>query len=197
MALCQFIIYALQDPITFEIRYIGKSQKGLNRPQYHLKKFLYNKRLQKYPLYKWIKKNIKHEAVPKILIIQEFNTAEPLNEAEKFWIDYFKKQGCPLLNMTEGGEGAPGYQFTIQDKQNISKKTKIWWENLDLKIKEKITKNNLSYHGKNKITVIDQYGNHYKSLSDAAEKIGCHVSAISQAISNNRNCKGFYFKRST
>lgn len=190
------IIYGLQDPITFEIRYIGKTEKGLSRPEYHLKKFLYNKKIQKYPLYKWVKKCIKLGKIPKILIIQQFHNSKYLNDAEIFWIDFFKKQGSPILNMTKGGDGVIGYYHTDEDKLNISKKTKFWWENLDINIKQKIIKNNLTNHGKNKIKVIDQYGNYYSSLSDAAKKIGCGVSAVSQAISNNRECKGFYFKRS-
>lgn len=31
-----YLIYALQDPNTKEIRYIGRSTKGLKRPQNHL-----------------------------------------------------------------------------------------------------------------------------------------------------------------
>lgn len=39
----KFLIYGLTDPITDELRYIGRSSSGLNRPRQHLAPSVYNK----------------------------------------------------------------------------------------------------------------------------------------------------------
>lgn len=103
MATSKFLIYALQDPITFEIRYIGKSCSGLRRINRHFKKceHKYDKNKRKI---NWIESLKKQKLLPNIVIIQEHYDPEILAKAEAYWIDYFHKQNCPLLNISLGGE---------------------------------------------------------------------------------------------
>lgn len=115
------IIYALQDPNTYEIRYIGKSMRGLYRPNLHLLPCYYNSpRHETYPLYRWIRKLARKSYTPNIIIVQSFENKEHLNEAEKYWISYFKNQ-YPLLNTTIGGDGSLGYKYTQEQRNNLSK----------------------------------------------------------------------------
>jgi len=192
--MCNNIIYALQDPRTFEIRYVGLTTKGLARPNEHLKRFT-TKKVAKFPIYKWIKKLDKLNLKPHILVIQEFNESKCLFDAEIYWISYFKNQGSPLLNCTSGGDGVRNMIVTDEFKKKVSDGTKIWWQQLDKTVKDKIIKNNLTNRGNNKMKLIDQFKNEYTSLTDASIKIKSSISAISLAIKDNRPCKGFLFTK--
>lgn len=95
------IIYGLLDPITLEIRYIGQSRVGISRPKSHmqpssLKLYKTNKNLNKKQA--WIKSLLIKGLKPKIIILEEFDSPEYLNEAEEFWIIYFKYIGANLTN---------------------------------------------------------------------------------------------------
>ena len=96
----KYIIYALQDPFTFEIRYIGKSCSGLKRIKRH---FNFNEQKNDKNKHKvnWINSLTR---LPNILIIQTLNSNKELIQAECYWIDYFRKQNSPLLNISNGGE---------------------------------------------------------------------------------------------
>lgn len=120
------LVYALQDPRTKEIRYIGKSTKGLKRPKYHLLPCYYaNKKHDKIPLYLWIRKLARLGLKPEILILQEIDTAQNLAKAELYWIDYFKFQGSPLTNVLDASSmGNLGFKFSLEQRQNMSKARK-------------------------------------------------------------------------
>lgn len=99
----KYLIYALSDPTTNQIKYIGQSSRGMVRPRGHFYPSNYNQR-KTYKDY-WIKSLIAKGIMPVIDIIEEFNSKEELNEAEKFWISYFRYIGCILTNTAEGGAG--------------------------------------------------------------------------------------------
>lgn len=40
-----------------------------------------------------------------------------VNDAERFWIAYFKSIGATLYNLTIGGEGTVGYKHTVEAKE--------------------------------------------------------------------------------
>lgn len=184
------IIYALQDPNTYEIRYIGLSSKGLLRPLEHFKRYT-TKKIAHYPIYRWIKKLARKNQVPKIIVLQEFEDKKFLQDAEIYWISYFKSINSPLLNCTNGGDGVKNRIIDDNFRKKISIGTKKWWDTLDINIKNRIKENNLTGHGKEKIKLIDQHGNVYESMTDAAKQIKCNISAISIAIKKNRPCKGY------
>lgn len=104
MSSAKYIIYGLVDPISRELRYIGKSSTGLQRARCHL----IPSRLRLDDTYKarWIKKCIADGARPLILTLEE-TSKDLLDEAEIFWIEYMKSIGSPLTNLTTGGDGAP------------------------------------------------------------------------------------------
>lgn len=120
------IVYALQDPRTKEIRYVGKSTKGLKRPRYHLLPCYYaSKKHDKFPLYIWIRKLIRLGLKPNIIIIQEVDTPENLSKAELYWIEYFKSVGSPLTNVLDASSmGNIGFRFSKEQKEKMSKTRK-------------------------------------------------------------------------
>lgn len=105
----EILIYKLIDPITNEIRYIGKTKNNLQKRLYeHLTK---RNLLSKTHKNNWIKsllyKNIK-PIIELVEIVDEINW----KEKEIFYIKELKEKGVKLTNTTEGGDGALGTKRT-------------------------------------------------------------------------------------
>jgi hypothetical protein len=94
-------IYALIDPITKDVRYIGKS----NNP--HKRLFGHNGHIRaktKSHKHFWIKSLLDQGFVPTILILEKCEKSI-WQEREKDWIKFGRKLKWPLTNMADGGEG--------------------------------------------------------------------------------------------
>lgn len=104
--------------------YIGISSHGLSRPKYHGNDF--NLRSHSgYPVVKWIKKLKAKNLSYEITVLDEFASATPLYDAERFHIAYAKSIGLKLLNCTEGGEGLSNPTDEVRKKlseNNLGKK---------------------------------------------------------------------------
>lgn len=99
------MIYGLVDPMTNELRYIGKSSRGLKRPLEHAKHARKSSNPRSH-LYRWIKKLQAFGHDPEIISIEDGHPDEDdLNEAERFFISYFRSIGSRLTNATLGGDG--------------------------------------------------------------------------------------------
>lgn len=84
--------------------YVGKSTRGMDRPKEHGSP----RNIQRYgylPICRWITKGRSVGSEYKITVLETCSTAEELNEAERFYIAYFRSIGVPLLNLSEGGDG--------------------------------------------------------------------------------------------
>lgn len=115
----QFIIYALIDPRTDEVRYIGKSTIGLRRPNQHMKAYSLIGNTHKN---NWIKSLQLISLNPVIDILEVHTNKVDLNEAECFYISYLKSIGCNLTNVTNGGEGTEGYTHKEATVETIRRK---------------------------------------------------------------------------
>lgn len=89
-------IYALKDPITEEIRYIGKS----DNPEIRLKNHIYKCKQSKKHSAQWIQSLINKELKPILEILEECNK-DIWEEREIYWISKYNN----LTNHTTGGEG--------------------------------------------------------------------------------------------
>lgn len=118
----KYLVYALVDPRSQEWRYIGKSCSGLKRPKQHMSAaVLRNERSYKAS---WIKQLHKEGLVYQIEILEVFENEDRLSEAECEWIVECRKNGVPLTNKTDGGDGVCGYVHTKQAKDAIGSKNK-------------------------------------------------------------------------
>jgi len=98
MSLTTFI-YGLVDPRTQYLRYIGKSNRPeVRRWRHNCADGTKNHRTD------WLRSLKKERLKPELFIIEQVPMAE-WEEAERFWICYFKGIGCPLVNGTSGGDG--------------------------------------------------------------------------------------------
>jgi hypothetical protein len=114
----KMIVYALSHPVTGEVRYIGKSERGLRRPKEHGKCYHY-KRLSHTPLYRWIQK-LKNQGLDyAIEVVEECLDRPSLMTAERYWISQFRAWGFRLLNICDGGEGFTGHH-TNETKAKIA-----------------------------------------------------------------------------
>lgn len=94
-------IYALVDPDTDEVRYIGKSGRGFVRPNEQIRQVKHPKTHKE----RWINKLFRENKKPKIEIIRYCLSEVDLNVSEMEFIKYYKSIGANLTNGTRGGEG--------------------------------------------------------------------------------------------
>lgn len=93
-------IYILKDPITSEIKYVGKSNNPSVRLIEHIRKSKYKKTYKN----NWINGLLDVGLTPLIEIVEKVLVSEWSN-CEKKWISYYKENGCKLTNLTDGGDG--------------------------------------------------------------------------------------------
>ncbi len=113
----KYIVYALKDPRTQEIRYIGKSTSGMRRALQHkdsssLKKICHKNN--------WIKSLLSSGLMYQIDILQECASNEETIQQEVYWIKFHKEAGANLTNLTDGGEGTLGRLASEETRQLIS-----------------------------------------------------------------------------
>ena len=123
MTEAKYLIYGLANPITRNVRYIGRSSTGIERPRRHWK----NENILNDGLYvhNWCKKMLNLGFEPAVIIFEEFEEAadinEKLNSAEMKWISYYKIRGARLTNLTDGGEGCLNPSEFTREKMRDTK----------------------------------------------------------------------------
>ena len=105
----KLFIYSLIDPITNEVRYVGKTYN----PEKRYKQHIYKSKIGKTHRDFWIQKLIKIGQKPIINVIEECNE-ENWMVREQYYISMYDN----LTNLTNGGEGTHGY---TPSKETIEK----------------------------------------------------------------------------
>jgi len=108
-------IYALIDPFTKEIRYIGKSIRPKERLTNHCNEKSKTWRTN------WIQSVLKKGKRPEISILQSLEDNEDWQKAEIQWIKRGKKLGWRLTNCTDGGDGL------VNPPEEVKKKIAKTW----------------------------------------------------------------------
>lgn len=98
----RYFIYGLKDPRTDQVRYIGKSETGLTRPNNHTSPSFLKRRCRKSS---WLLSLLRSNFRPSIVILEEAEDRADLNSMERFWIAQGLGLAWPLTNMTKGGDG--------------------------------------------------------------------------------------------
>jgi hypothetical protein len=122
-------IYALIDPSTNEVRYVGKSKDPETRLIEHCK----NKQNIRSHKTHWIDDLKKRNLIPKLKIIEECDDLI-WEKREIYWIEFYKKIGLVLTNSTSGGEGGA---VDTETRKRISEKCKLLWQDEEYIEKQK------------------------------------------------------------
>lgn len=114
----EHVIYGLFDPETNQLRYIGYTSNTKSR-------YMSHHRLSslKYSTHKnhWLKSLIAKGQKAEMFILETYQTAEELPQAEIELVEYYKSIGCDLVNGTKGGDGIIGYNHSDETKLKMSK----------------------------------------------------------------------------
>lgn len=86
-------IYALVDPRTSKIRYIGQTINLEQRYRTHCEGAETN------PKGIWVSELRDVKLTPTLVVLEEVNERESMSYKEKWWIAVMKKRGCDLLNV--------------------------------------------------------------------------------------------------
>lgn len=122
-------IYALIDPRTREVRYIGKSVDPLRRLDCHLDDKDSSLRKSR-----WLKK-LGERPILKIL---ESGVGSSWIESERWWIKFYREEvGADLTNLTDGGEGLLGIRFSAESRAKMAVRKGV---KLSAEIKDRISK---------------------------------------------------------
>lgn len=93
-------IYALIDPRTHKVRYVGKSDD----PTLRLWAHLHNESRPNTHKSRWIRQLVSEGFTPQLVILERVKS-EDWQTAEIKWIAHFRKAGSNLTNSTNGGDG--------------------------------------------------------------------------------------------
>lgn len=107
-------IYALTEPHTNEIRYVGWTIDPQKRYVAHIQ----NASHQRNHKSNWIKGLVRAGLRPGILILETGNG--DWQEAERWWIAHLRQNGANLTNMTDGGDGTPGLIPNAETRSKMS-----------------------------------------------------------------------------
>lgn len=179
-------IYALIDPISNEIRYVGKSISPNKRYYQHINPRGFTHKDN------WIRKLLSNSLKPVMKILEECNDYN-WEERERFWISSFDN----LTNSTEGGQDGRMSEKVKkklrimnsgENNPNYGKKASEKTREL---ISDKLKNRNLSEEHKKRIggslsKKISIEGVSYESLSEASRKLGLTTGIIFHRL-NSKN----------
>lgn len=106
------LVYALVDPRTLLVRYVGKSSEGLKRPRSHK-----SSKRRSYCM-NWVR-SLQAAGLEYSIVVLEECTPETLSSSERWWIAYGRACSWPLTNLTDGGEGAAGLVRTPEHRAKL------------------------------------------------------------------------------
>lgn len=116
-------IYALVDPRTDEIRYVGKSINPQSRCLEHLKQAKKHTRSRKLA---WIRSLLKIGLCYQIQVLEDDVPKSEWIAREQHWIKTVREQGHRLTNLTDGGDGG---KPSLSSRRKMSRSAKAAWAN--------------------------------------------------------------------
>lgn len=112
------IIYGLVDPNSKELRYIGYSSEIDRRIKDHHRPIYLKVKSHKN---NWLKSLLAQGREAELILIEEYDSAEQLPQAEIDMVEYFRYLGADLTNGTRGGDGhRKGDKLSEETRRKLS-----------------------------------------------------------------------------
>lgn len=105
-------IYALKDPDSGEVRYIGKAGNPSNRLKEHLRE---TKKATHHRA-NWVRSLLKRGVAPVLEVVDEVSL-DDWKAAEAAYIEFYKENGAPLVNTVSGGMGGERGQVLSKESR--------------------------------------------------------------------------------
>lgn len=211
----QVTIYTLSDPITKEVRYVGKTQRPVkDRKSEHI---YFAKKLNRTHSHRWINSLLNQGQRP-VFEILDICDSKDWKTIEQYWISQLKNWGFNLTNHSIGGEGAFGRKWSKEERENRvepTNKRKVYiadsegnpikWFNSREEGVNYTKAYNVSDSGELLVDGVerpimaehsDGTGKLFKSITEAAKHYNLHVSNIGKVLRGRRNTTGnikFYY----
>lgn len=215
----RYFVYALCDPRTDGVRYIGQSSIGMERPWAH--GYPSKVRVLRTRVNSWIKHLQRQGLSFSVCVLEVFSTPDPLSAAEKGYIQQFAAAGCDLTNLTEGGEGVRGWHHSAETKAKISAALRV--RVISAETRKRIS----DVHRGRRVTavglermriaarkrqedpkrriqisrsqggrpIVDQHGRRYETTAEAARIHGLSSGTLHQVLNGQRrHTHGFVFR---
>jgi hypothetical protein len=112
----RYLIYALLDLRTSEVRYVGRSSAGLRRPMKHGHSSSWTEDYRS----RWLRGLFAAGSAFRVVVLESLASAAALDEAERRWIAQGRAIGWRLTNVTDGGEGGNGRVWTSEQRARHS-----------------------------------------------------------------------------
>lgn len=119
---CRWYVYVLRDPISWDVRYVGRT----NRPALRLKHHLTNASRATTASGRWVQ-SLKLRGLKPMLEVIDAGMGNGFRAAERVWVAEFRSRGADLLNRSQGGDGPNfGRELTqdVRDKLSVALKGK-------------------------------------------------------------------------
>ena len=112
----RYLVYALSDPLTHEVRYVGQSARGITRAREHgaAHRLRHDTNHAKSD---WIRSLQARGAAFEITVLFVSPDYDGLDAAERWWIAYGRAMCWPLFNRTSGGHG---FRHTPETRAKIA-----------------------------------------------------------------------------
>lgn len=131
----EIFIYVLKNPITGEIKYVGKTNNPKRRLYSHIEESKRKTGLKNRRVINWINSLLKDKLKPKMEIVEICNNNN-WEEKEIYWINYYRNIGIDLCNIENGGK---------HSEKKFSDKTKSIHANNLRKLRSKYSENEKIY----------------------------------------------------
>lgn len=128
-------IYALTEPDSGNVRYIGKAKSAVARLRSHLR----DSRRRNTPVYTWIRKLIENGCKPGLVVLVRCHSGN-WKEVERAAIAKARGENANLLNVADGGDEpycsletrAKNGRLVAQVRSSSDKKRRLWYLKLQL-----------------------------------------------------------------
>lgn len=179
-----WFIYILVDPSSQEVRYVGVTTDPETRYVLHL-----TQKTRTHKFY-WIQSVLRTGNKPLLFVIERVEN--DWQEAERRWIAHYRSIGCRLTNLTNGGDGIPGYRFSEESKARM--RARVSAQNSSPEIKKIIgasSRRAWQDNDERRIrTSLAMKGNSYNALRKDTKHSDACKEKIRKRLIGNKNCLG-------